>query len=569
MAITIDRKRIKGGTYYYARECRRVDGKPKIVWQKYLGKAERIVAAVTGEPSPPALKEVLVSEFGAVAALYRLAQRLDLVGLIDAAVAKREQGLSVGHYMLVAALNRCVAPCSKQRIGDWFEGTPLVRWLPARKSHLSSKRFWDNMGHLTVDRINAIEQAVSERVVAEFGVDTHCLLFDATNFFTFIDSFNDRSTLAQRGHSKEGREDLRIVGLALLVSMDFHIPLFHDTYAGNRNDAKEFGSVTGRLMERYKALTGAVEEITVVFDKGNNSDANLELLDRTEYHFVGSLKLNQCPELLTVPVSTYARLRHPRLPGVRVLRTCKKVFGKERTVVVAYNEQLYLSQSLSLQMEVRKRTRHLEALSRSLGQWRDSGRRGGRKPTVASVREKVAELLKGQYVKDVVRVQVEEVDGLPALSYQVDLDAMHHLSAEKLGKTILFTDNEGWNSEDIVLAYRGQAGVESAFRTMKDPQFVSWSPMFHWTDDRVRVHAFYCVLALLLASLLNRELHRAGLDLSIPEMLRELGGIREMAFVDPDAASAHPVRVGVSRLSPLQARLLDALDLRKDLVTAR
>jgi hypothetical protein len=40
---SLTKKIIKGKPYYYARECRRVDGKPKIVWQKYLGRAEDII----------------------------------------------------------------------------------------------------------------------------------------------------------------------------------------------------------------------------------------------------------------------------------------------------------------------------------------------------------------------------------------------------------------------------------------------------------------------------------------------------------------------------------------------
>ncbi len=34
---------------------------------------------------------------------------------------------------------------------------------------------------------------------------------------------------------------------------------------------------------------------------------------------------------------------------------------------------------------------------------------------------------------------------------------------------------------------------------LKDPKVVSFSPMFHWTDHKIRVHAFYCVLALMVA----------------------------------------------------------------------
>jgi hypothetical protein len=63
---------------------------------------------------------------------------------------------------------------------------------------------------------------------------------------------------------------------------------------------------------------------------------------------------------------------------------------------------------------------------------------------------------------------------------------------------------------------------------MKNPHFLGWSPMFHWTDSKIQVHAFYCVLALLPTSLLQRELARKGEHLSINRMLEELGGIRKL-----------------------------------------
>ena len=41
--VSLKKKIIKGHTYWYAVEMARVDGKPKQIWQKYLGTAEKIV----------------------------------------------------------------------------------------------------------------------------------------------------------------------------------------------------------------------------------------------------------------------------------------------------------------------------------------------------------------------------------------------------------------------------------------------------------------------------------------------------------------------------------------------
>ena len=119
------------------------------------------------------------------------------------------------------------------------------------------------------------------------------------------------------------------------------------------------------------------------------------------------------------------------------------------------------------------------------------------------------------------------------LEFSTNTTAVARLHRRLFGKNILFTDNDHWTNEEIVAAYRGQYRIEDAFKQMKHPVFVSWKPRFHWTDQKVRVHALYCVLALMVATLLQRELSRKGLDISIPDMLENLSSIKEVATIYP------------------------------------
>jgi transposase len=132
------------------------------------------------------------------------------------------------------------------------------------------------------------------------------------------------------------------------------------------------------------------------------------------------------------------------------------------------------------------------------------------------------------------------------------------------GKNILFTDNDDWSNEEIISAYRGQYVIENAFKQMKHPVFVSWKPRFHWTDQKIRVHAFYCVLALTVASLLQRELSRKGVAISIPKMLKNLSTIKEVAIFYPEnKVSGSPVKISLSRMTKLQQKLFRSFDLGK------
>jgi transposase len=564
---SIIKKTIHGKPYYYARECKRVNGKPKIVWQQYLGRVEDIIAALSPEratsPALPTPKEAVVTDFGAVVALYDLARRLKLVAHIDRQVPKHGNGPTVGTYLLVAILNRCVAPCSKASIAEWFQGTALRRLMDIEAAQISSQRFWDNMDRVSRQAIEAIERDVVVHMVHDFQIDLKQVLFDATNFFTFIDTFNDQCTLAQRGKGKEGRKALRIVGLALLVSADFHVPLLHRTYAGNQPDAPTFRSLTTSLIARYRQISDGAEHITLIFDKGNNAQDNLEAIEDSPYHFIGSLVPTHHRDLLAIPARRLRSLEEDGLPGVSVYRSTREVFGVERTVVLTYNDNLFVAQSRTLLREIAKRQQWLRQLQQQLRRRHTGQVRSGKAPTIDGVTKKVQGWLKARHMKDLFRVQIGQRGELPTVTYRFDRLAWQRLQKTLLGKTILFTDNHEWSDVEIVRGYRAQHHVETGFRCMKDPYHICLRPQYHWTDQKIEVHVFCCVLALMLCSLLRRQLHQRGFERSIPDILDQLGKIHEVGVVypSPDKRGTPTLQMTLSRMSKEQRLLYDALDL--------
>ena len=268
IVASIQRKIVHGHPDYYLVESRRVNGRPRPVVLQYLGSAETLLQRLQQPQTEPT--RARVSPFGSIAALYDLAQQLRLVELIDHHAPKRRQGPSLGQYLLVAAVNRCVAPTSKRQMPAWLRRTPMLRWLGLSAQQFSAPRFWDNMELLEERQIAAISETLAQRLLETFHLDVNSLIFDCTNFDTFIDTEN-LSRLPQRGHAKSKRTDLRIVGLALLVSVDFHVPLLWKVYPGNQHDSKTFAQVLQELTRLYQALARHCQSITLIFDKGNNS----------------------------------------------------------------------------------------------------------------------------------------------------------------------------------------------------------------------------------------------------------------------------------------------------------
>lgn len=558
---SLTKKIIRGKPYYYLRECQRVEGRPKIVSTIYLGTPQRILERLM-RPEPT---RVALREFGASAAVFDLAQAFDVVATIDRHVPKRgSQGPTVGEYLLLAALNRCIAPCSKAQIGDWYEKTALRRLIPFSSGQLTSQRFWDNMERVTPAQIAAIEHDLARTAVERFRLDLRCLLFDATNFFTFVDSFNSRARLPQRGHGKDGRDNLRLLGLALLVTSDGDVPLFHHTYAGNQHDSVTFKSVADDLLGRCHSLAQGVCDITLVFDKGNNSEDNLEAVGKSSLHFVGSLVPTQHKDLLGISRKEMRRLDKTQLPAVWSYRTSKVVFGVERTVLVTFNRKLFNSQTKTLFREIRKRTRSLQNLKARLERRRNGSR--GKAPTVDSVQTQAKEILRGRHMADLFAVKVRQTpQGLPRLVFRFRDKAYQSLSSTLLGRTLIFTDRADWSDEQIVLAYRAQHHVEADFRRLKDPRYLTFRPTFHWTDQKLRVHAFYCVLALMMLNLLRRKLAQAGIPLSVVKMMDTLADIHEVTLLyPPPPGSQEPfARTVLSDRDSTQQRIFDLLGLER------
>jgi len=291
MAFIVGKKQ-DGKTYYYLAESARVDGKPRIVSQRYLGSAEEIAARLSESgPGEPDRSRHLA--FGDVAATFDMLRRLRVAEIVDEVVGSRrvDAGASVGTYIALAALNRVVDPCSKLAFSDWWHKTAGDRWLRLPAGALDHRRFWDAMDQVSQAQLEEIERRVVEGMVETFGVDLSGLVLDMTNFATWIDSANERAPIAQRGHSKQKRSDLRICGLGLVVSTDGGVPLVSLAYPGNRPDVTQFATMVNELVARFGTLypDGKGERLTLVYDAGQNSGDNYETLDHTPLHFVGSL----------------------------------------------------------------------------------------------------------------------------------------------------------------------------------------------------------------------------------------------------------------------------------------
>jgi transposase len=486
--------------------------------------------------------------------------------MIDGHSLKRHQGASIGEYILLVTINRALGPASKCKLSGRYKGTILQRLLPMGEAALRSQRFWDHMSYLDDAPLAQIENSITRHVVEDLNLDLRALFYDTTNFDPFVASDNPLR-LARRGHAKSKRTDLRIVGLALLVSWDFHVPLFPKVYEGNLNDSVTFSRVLDDLVARYPMFEEKCQNITLVFDKGSHSEDNIRALDGSPYHFIGSLVPTQHKDPLKIPLERFRSLKAPLFVGIRVHSTEKHVFGQKRTIVITRSRALLQGQERGIRQHLAKKLRALCDLQKRIARSHDPGWKG--KPyTEESIQKNLDATASGQYIADILRAAVTHKSGCLGIEFEVDEQAYETLKQPVLGKRILFTDRQDLTDEDIIFGYRGQHHVERAFQDMKDHYFICFSPAHHWTDHMLRVHAFYCVLALTIVSLLHRRVYNAGIKISQTRLMEQLKGIKEIANYYP-AESAQNACVGgrprsertLTRLNREQDGLFRALDL--------
>jgi transposase len=509
---------------------------------------------------------------------------LDVAGVIDAVVGPRraDAGASVGTYLALAALGRLVEPGSKSGFAEFWAGTAGDRFTKISNQVLDHRKFWDAMHAVTPSALQDISTKLAAKMIDVFELDTSSVALDMTNFATYIDTTNDKAPIAQRGKAKQKRTDLRLVGLGMVVTRTGGIPLVWHAYPGNRPDVTQFPTLIDHLVQHFATLThdstddhgggtvgvgggsgggGDPAAMTVIFDAGQNSAANLAHLASSGLRFVGSVPPSDCPDLLALPASRRTVVDDDRYPGVTAIDTRRVVYGADRRVVLTHSQHLHDDQARSFtDTTLAKVGRRLDDLAATL-------ERGKTRRTRDQVTTEIGEITHDSWVNEVIDWDLTgDTPAEHRLTWTINNTKRKALETRVFGKRILITDHDNptaWPVADVVAGYRSQSEIEFGFRQLKDPHQVAFSPMFHWTDNNIAVHTFTCVLALQIAHLMRLNAERAGHHLSVRTILHTLGGIQETVLIYPSTGGRPKARRVTTDLSTDQRALYDLFHLHR------
>ena len=526
--------------YYRLVQSGRVNGKPRIVWQKYLGNAEKIKEFYEGKST------ILPSKvFGSVAAMLSIAEELNLKEIISKIIPDNNYKLSVYQHIIMQSIYRFNMPFSKSKSIEWYDNSILsLIWKKNFSSPQTIFNQFDKMIKGTESKISLIEKELC-KVLLEKGVKPSTLIWDPTNFFTYIEEGEE---LPNKGASKEKRYDKNIINLGMVVSEE-NIPLLHTVYEGNKHESKVMVDVVNTIYSRLQNLKADTDEIVFVFDRGNNSNDNI-MNFKQKLHFIGALKKNQLPHLFDIDLIKFETLYTSKNENIVKGFSAKEIiYGEERKIVVTYSEATAKKQKEKTDESVKKIKEKFQELEQNM---KSPTKR--KKTQTQSMAKKINDFLHKQYSSFFSWEFNEEKQ---EFSWKFK-EEIFKAREKTYGKTILFTDLKEWTAEKIAKTYNSKTIIEDDFKTLKNKLLIPVKPIYSRLDNRLKAHIFVCVLSLMMYRYMIRKLKH--LNLSEQKLVDELRNMR-LGFIMQKESNI--VTKVLENMTPEQIKLYNILDLEK------
>lgn len=317
-----------------------------------------------------------------------------------------------------------------------------------------------------LERQEKVEAALAKRHLAS-GCS---VLYDlSSSYFE-----GNQCPLAKHGYSRDKRGDRAQINYGLLCSEE-GIPVAIEVVEGNVGDPRTIPAQVTKLKERF-----GLERVVVIGDRGMVTQARIRGdIAEAGYDWISALRHGSIQPLIQAEIITpslfdergIAEITHPDYPGERLI-ACFNPFGAAESARTR-EELLALTE------------KELQKVASACDRERSPLRGAGSIGTRAGVA--LAKFKMGKYFK----LKIAE-DGL---SFERRVESLAK-SAAMDGIYVIRTSvpKDVLTDEKAVLAYKGLAKVERAFRTLKGVD-LQVRPIYHRLETRVKAHMFLCMLA--------------------------------------------------------------------------
>lgn len=412
--------------------------------------------------------------WGPALVFSRLWEQQGVPEILSRLVRGRQFGFDVERVAFALALQRLCSPGSDLQGSQWVDTVECGGF-----DSIALKHMYRTVG-LLADKRDDLERELFARDRDLFTQTLDFVFIDTTSTFIYRD---EETTLRRRGYSRDRMPDQPQVVICLAV--DHHgWPIAWDILPGNTADKTAFVAMIEKLRTRFR-----IGRVVVVADRGMISTKTIELLEGNKtapFNYILGCKMRR-----QVEVSEDVLARGGRYQKVANNLDVKEVIVGDRRYVVCRNP-----------IEARKDAAAREAI-------------------VAKLEEALAQspksIVKNVGFKRFLRVHKSGIS--------IDRDAVEG-DARLDGKFVLRTDTD-LDADEVAQQYKSLWRVERAFRETKSTLDIR--PVFHHHDETTTGHIVGCFLALRLEVDLQLKLDQHGVDVSWPDVMRDLTEVRAVS----------------------------------------
>jgi transposase len=461
---------------------------------------------------------VLEKRLGSLPVIADFCRRIDIAGIIDGLCPIRDVALAThGQVIEVLIANRLTNPSAMAGICDWARAWAVPEVYGVAASALGDDRLGRALDAVA-EHTDTIVGTVGAAAIDRFGIDATRLHWDMTSISLHGASQQNDPDYPQPGwgHPKDRRPDLKQIQAGIAVSADGAVPVFHQVYDGGAGEVAQ-------VVEAMHALQdlAATPGFLMVGDSKLISYGNLTAMTEAGVRFLAPLAAARVPAGLfagidpaTTTIVDYIAQRDARKPAekrcaYRVTEDVMHLPGPRkadpthqvRRVLVHSSANQHAAQA-ARELKLGKARTDLDTLVRTAGTRYH--------PDTAAVTAKAAQISKKRRVDAYLHttISTDPDTGKPVFAWHFDQNAIDAEAATDGWYALLTNlDPADADAAEVLRRYKGQATVEQRYSTIKGPLAVA--PMFLQTNRRITALITVICLALLIFSLIEREVRRS------------------------------------------------------------
>lgn len=505
-------------TYYYMAICRkkqgnvvylqeyknvRVDGKVKHIFVRHMG--------VEGKDEKPIKKAMHTIDkigfsntqfYGATSVLWNICKELRLEEIINENTHSNSD-FSVGKLLLAVAINKIINPLKIRKIQNWIKRTNLPKLMNYEENEFARHNIYRALDVICYIK-DGVEYEYSQKIEkAIFETQTifpkkifSSIIYDTTPTFYY----GETCELAKVGYnSKKIRE--KQIKVALCVTKEYHMPIFHFTMKGSTMDALT-STKTSQLISDFN-----IKNPLVMWDKAITTLETIRWAEENNVHLLVGLssKFNEAKYLFQEKIEETPENFIIDSDEGAIYGIIKefKFFKKNVNVIVYVNTKRAMKSRTERHKRITETIESLKKLDE-----KDINIKHNIKETIKGLEEFIIiKQTNKTYSYEINKKKVEESEKIDAKS------------------VILCTDKD-YTKKEVIMTYFGKNEVERAFRVLKDT--LEMDKINHRLPTRVKAYFFVCYLSYLLYSVLEYKLRIAGIQESVEDIVDKLHHVEKL-----------------------------------------